>query len=250
MKRATPRPHTGVTFDPLVLPLGALATVMVVLALGVWPAVRASRVRISDDRVPDIRRSSVVARLATTGAPPSAVIGVRHALERGRGATSVPVGTALFGTVLAVLALCATAVFGASLSHLTATPKLYGDPFQLSFNPNGGPPDPALLTSLEHDKAVTGITTWPGGGDIKINKSQVGTIAATAVRGHLLFSSVDGHLPNGDDQIGLGATTMRQARRACGLGRHLVGCVKREAAKPAVPRRLSGLVSGDGRSES
>src|SRR6202034_1884637 len=34
---------TGVTFDFLVLPLGALATVLAVVALGVWPAVRAAR---------------------------------------------------------------------------------------------------------------------------------------------------------------------------------------------------------------
>lgn len=33
-------------------------------------------------------------------------------------------------------------------------------------------------------------------------------IAAKAVRGQLLFSLVDGHLPSGDNQIGLGATTM------------------------------------------
>jgi hypothetical protein len=206
---------TGVTFDTFVLLLGAIFTVAVVLALGLWPAVRASQVRFGGDRVPDIRRSSIVARVAATGAPPSAVIGVRHALERGRGAASVPVAIALFGTVLAVLALCATAVFGASLSHLTATPKLYGDPFQLSFNPNGGPSDPALLTSLEHDGAVTGITTWPGGGEISINNKQVGTVAATAIRGPILFSLVDGHLPIGDYQIGLGVTTMRQ------LGAHL-----------------------------
>ncbi len=43
-----------------------------------------------------------------------------------------------------------------------------------------------------------------------INKAQVGTIAAMAVRGQLLFSLADGHLPSGVDQIGLGATTMRQ----------------------------------------
>ena len=35
-------PSTGLTFDPLVLLLGALATVVVVLLLGIWPAVRAS----------------------------------------------------------------------------------------------------------------------------------------------------------------------------------------------------------------
>ena len=52
---------TGFAFDPLVLPLGALATVTVIFALGIWPAVRASRVQIGDDRVPDVRKSSIVA---------------------------------------------------------------------------------------------------------------------------------------------------------------------------------------------
>ena len=43
-------PSTGLAFDPLVLLLGALATVVVVLLLGIWPAVRASRVRVGDER--------------------------------------------------------------------------------------------------------------------------------------------------------------------------------------------------------
>ncbi len=139
-------PSTGLAFDPLVLLLGALATVLVVLVLGMWPAVRASRVRVGVDRALDAHPSSIVAKVAATGAPPSAVIGVRHALERGRGAASVPVGTALFGSVLAVMALCATVVFAASLTHLTATPALYGSDYQLSFSSTrtGGRATPRL----------------------------------------------------------------------------------------------------------
>ena len=49
---------TGVAFDTLVLPLGALATVAVVLALGIWPALRAAHTLRSDDRAPDSRPSS------------------------------------------------------------------------------------------------------------------------------------------------------------------------------------------------
>ena len=37
----------------------------------------------------------------------------------------------------------------------------------------------------------------------------VGAIAGTSLRGPLLFSTVDGRSPNGDDQIGMGVTTMR-----------------------------------------
>jgi len=203
----TAEASTGVAFDSFILPLGALATVAIVLVVGFWPVVRASRVRVGEDQVTGLRRSSVVARVAATGAPASAVIGVRHALERGRGAASVPVGTALLGTALAVLALCGTAVFGASLSHLTTTPKLYGDPFELNFQP--GALDPTLLSSLDHNDAVSAITEYAGGGELTINKVVVGSIPATSIRGPLLFSTVDGHPPDGPGQIGLGATTMR-----------------------------------------
>jgi hypothetical protein len=139
------------------------------------------------------------------------VIGVRNALERRSGGTNVPVGSALLGTVLAVVALCGTAVFGASLRNLTGTPTLYGDPFQLNIsNPNGsGEPDPGLLRSLEHDAAVTGVTRGIALPAITINKVIVGALAGTAVRGHLLLSTVDGRSPDAVGQVGLGATTMR-----------------------------------------
>ncbi len=152
----------------------------------------------------------MVTQLAAAGAPPSAVIGVRNALERRTGGVTVPLGSALLGTVLAVLALAGTAVFGASLTHLTATPRLYGDTFQLNFtDPADGKPDPVLLRSLEQDKAVTGITEGIAT-EILVNKVVVGAIAGTSARGGLLLSTVTGHLPINDHQIGLGATTMRQ----------------------------------------
>jgi hypothetical protein len=144
---------TGIAFDTAILLLGALATVAVVLALGIWPALRAAHTLRPDDRATAPHPSVVVGHLATTGAPPSALIGVRNALERRSGGAPVPVGSALLGTVLAVIALCGTAVFGASLSHLTATPRLYGDRFQLSFgNLSTGGPNPAVLRSLEQNR--------------------------------------------------------------------------------------------------
>ncbi len=197
---------TGFTFDALVLLTGALAVLVVVLALGAWPAVRAARSGRIDQRAVAFHASAAVTGLASTGAPPSAVIGVSNALERRTGSTTVPLGSALLGVVLAVIALCGTGVFGASLTHLTATPRLWGEPEQLSFQPSS----PALLDSLERNPAVTGITTGVGAGEIAINHRTVGSIVGSAVRGPLLFSTVDGHLPAGDDQIGLGVTTMRQ----------------------------------------
>ncbi len=234
---------TGITFDALVLTLGALATVAVVVALGIWPAVRASRTARASNSIVDAKPSKLPALLGTMGAPPSMEIGVRNALERRSGGASVPVGSALLGTVLAVVALCGTAVFGASLSNLTATPKLYGDPFQLNFsNPNGGTPDPTLLRSLQHDRAVTGLTQGIALPAITIGKVVVGALAGTAVRGSLLLSTVDGHAPDAKGEVGLGGTTMRAVGARVGSVVNVTVSLP-SGAKRTVPFRVVGQMS-------
>ncbi len=225
----------GVAFDAVVVLLGALATVAVVLVLSIWPAWRAADALRTDERGGASGPSRVVATLAAIGAPPSAVIGVRNALERRTGGEAVPVGSAILGTVLAVTALCGTVVFGASLSHLTATPRLYGDTYQLNFtDPSGGRPDPVLLRSLEHSKAVAAVTEGLAT-EISLNLVAVGAIAGTAIRGQLLLSVVNGHLPRADDQIGLGATTMRQ------VGAHVGSLVHVTVSSPTGGRRTAAF---------
>jgi hypothetical protein len=200
---------TGVSFDALVLLLGALVTVLIVVALGSWPAVRAASPLPAREVGAVTRPSTVVAGLAAVGAPPSTLIGVSNTLQRRASGTTIPVNTAFLGTVLAVIALCGTVVFGASLSHLTATPALYGDAYQLTFSVVPGLPDPALVEALEHDGNVTAITRAVAV-QVSIDRTTVGAVAVEALRGPLPFVTVKGHLPDGDGQIGLGAATMRQ----------------------------------------
>ena len=133
------------------------------------------------------------------------MIGVRNALSAGPTAPPFHWAPRSCGMVLAVVALCATGVFGASLTHLTATPRLYGDPQQVSFMP----PNAALLTSLEHNPAVTAITEGVGAGGFDVGGKFVGSIAGTSVKGPLLLT-VAGTTLVGDDQIGLGVSTMHQ----------------------------------------
>jgi hypothetical protein len=234
---------TGINFDVLVLTLGALVTVAIVVALGIWPALRASRTARATNPIVDAKPSKLPGLLGSMGAPPSMEIGVRNALERRSGGANVPVGSALLGTVLAVVALCGTAVFGASLTHLTETPKLYGDPFQLNIsNPNGGRPDPTLLRSLEHDRAVTGLTQGIGLPAITISKVVVGALAGTAVRGSLLLSTVDGHSPDAKGEVGLGGTTMRAVGARVGSVVDVTVSLP-SGGKRTVPFRVVGQVS-------
>jgi ABC-type lipoprotein release transport system permease subunit len=206
---------TGLFFDAPVLLLGITVTLVVVVALGIWPAVRESRPTRVDDRPVFARPSPTMTRLTALGAPPSAVIGVRNALERKTGGANVPVGTALLGTVLGVAALCGTLIFGSSLTHLTRTPALYGEAYQLNFTVNTLSADRAIMTSLQRNPEITRISRGLAT-QVSIGGSAVGLVAAESYRGPLVFSAVTGSLPDGDGQIGLGSSTMGQLH--AGLG--------------------------------
>jgi hypothetical protein len=235
---------TGLSFDSLVLSLGALGTVVAVVALGIWPSLRAARAGAPHDRTLSARPPAVVGQLAQLGAPPTVVIGVRNAVERRSDGAPVPVGSALLGTLLAVIALCGTAVFGASLSHLTVTPRLYGDPFELNFSVpigGGGASDPGFVRTLEHDRAIAAITEGEAV-ETSINHVPIDGVAAKSVEGSLLFSTVAGHLPRGVGQVALGVTTMRR------VGAHLGSTVNLTVTLPSgekrtVPFRVVSQVS-------
>jgi ABC-type lipoprotein release transport system permease subunit len=222
----------GFTFDAFVLLLGAVAAMVLVLALGFVPALRSARTGPAEESHV-ARPSRIVGFLAGAGGPPSMLIGVRRALERGHGRDAVPVGSALLGSILAVAALCATTVFGASLSHLTATPSLYGQPFDAWLGTNGLPSTPnTMLSGLLHTRAVTGIT---GGisGDVRINGKTVDALAGDPLRGPLLLTTVNGELPSSATEITLGATTIRE------VGAHVGALVKVTAPVPGGGARTS-----------
>jgi hypothetical protein len=209
----------AVVIDPLVTVLGALATAASVVALSIGPAIRHAR-PLRADRSRRPAPVALVRAAAGLGAPPSLLIGVRYALERGRGRQPIPLGTALLGMVMAVAALSATAVFGASLNRLTSSPALYGAPFQANFGNEGSQSGSAvvtgpLLTSLRRDRAIERITLATVA-EIEVNGRHVRAIAVNAIRGPALISVVDGRLPRSDRELTLGASTMRSVGARAG----------------------------------
>ena len=239
---ADPSPG-GMSVDPVVLPLGALAVLAAVTAVSAWPAVR--HARLLSNRPPPGPAPALVhsagRAAALAGLPATAVIGIRRALDRGRGGQ--PVGTALLGTVMAVAALCATAVFGASLTHLISTPALYGAPFQAYFSGDGEPGSAAvvsgpLLDGLRKDSAIEQITL-AAFVEVTVNGSPVRAVAMTPLRGAALLSALDGRLPRGDRGIMLGVATMRAT------GARLGGTVRVTITDPAgAPHQASFRVIG------
>ena len=213
-------PSVGWVADGLILPLGALITVTAVVLLAVRPARRGARLAPATPPARPAGPARVGLGLAALGAPPSAVIGIRHALERGRETNPVPAWTALAGTILAVTALAATVVFGASLSHLIASPALYGDPFPVMFTSAGGPQDAQtitgrLLRDLTRDPSIDQVTQVAVP-EVAVNDVQVRALALRAVHGPPLLSTITGRVPAGGRQISLGPATMRQTRAHVG----------------------------------
>ena len=122
----------------------------------------------------------------------------------------MPVSSALVGAVLAVAVLCGTAVFGASLTHLTDSPSLYGQDFDAWITTNG-------TGSLAQNEQLLGAVERPGivaimagvGETVTINGHVVDAVAGQSLRGPLLITAVDGRLPATTDEVVLGAKTMR-----------------------------------------
>jgi hypothetical protein len=233
-------PAPGVAADGLILPLGALATVVAVVLLALRPALLEARLAPAGPAPPAVTGlARLGAGLAALGAPPSAVIGVRRALERGRQADGGPAWTALLGAILAVAGLTATAVFGASLSHLIASPPLYGDPFAVYFVSSGGPDDAQVITGpllrgLARDPSIDQVTE-AAAPEIAVNHVPVRAIAFRAVRGPVLLSTVAGPVPAAARQISLGPTTMREA------GAHVGSTVQVTVTAPAGMARTASF---------
>lgn len=121
-------PHPGFAFDATAIGLGAVVAVAALLAFATIPILRAARLAVTfgapQETADRLSRSAVFATRAGASAP--AVIGMRLALEPGRGRTAVPVRATIVGVALTVAAVVIALGFGASLNHVLTTPRLYG----------------------------------------------------------------------------------------------------------------------------
>ncbi len=209
---------SGFVFDPLVLGAGGVCVLLLACAAGALPSWTASRSVAGRSR----RRREAGARPALVGpwhlgagALPTALVGTRRALERGSGRARLPVGTALLGTSLAVTAIVATAVFGASLSNLVRTPRLYGQGWQLALTGLSGRQVDQMLAVIGKTPGLDRIAYGYNGDYLKVNGVTVSALLADVVRGTEPFPIVSGRFPSGDGEIALGTSTLRR------IGAHL-----------------------------
>jgi ABC-type lipoprotein release transport system permease subunit len=155
-------PHPGFAFDATAIGLGALFAIVALLVFAALPIVRAARLAAalggSQEATERVSRGAAVATRAGASAP--AVIGIRLALEPGRGRTAVPVRATIVGVALAVAAVVVALGFGASLNHLLETPRLYGVTWSALVRYAGDADSPGIepfRAAMERARHVPGV---------------------------------------------------------------------------------------------
>ena len=208
-------PARGFEADPLVLAGGGAVLALVllgVLAVLAWRTVRPA------GREPAVRPSVIAAAAAAAGLPVAAVIGARHALERGSGPRPAAVRASLAGSAAAVTAVVMAAVFGASLNGLVSHPARYGWNWDLLIEAEGGYGNwkPAVMDQLvDHQPGVTGWSQF-GFSQVLIDGREVPVMGLQREVGSVEPPTTSGHPIAGPGQIELGTSTLRQLGKQVG----------------------------------
>jgi ABC-type lipoprotein release transport system permease subunit len=151
-------PDPGVSFDWTVLGLGLALLVVVLGSATLALSFLGTPHRLARAHRAVTRRSSVVRRAEVAGLPVAATVGVRFALESGRGRNATPVRSALLGAVVAITLVVTTLTFASSLETLVSHPALYGWNWSYLLNPSGTLP-PYAQRLLDHD---VDVAAWGG----------------------------------------------------------------------------------------
>lgn len=212
-------PRTGGWVDGGAVLAGMGGLLAVVVVAGCWPAWRVARwAPAGDQSTAGLRAlpSRAVAGLARAGFPASTVVGVRMALEPGRGRTAVPTRAALVGTTLSLAALVSALTFGSSLNRLLATPRLYGwDWDAVVGSPFDEDTSEDVVPALTDERSVAEFASLSYA-ETAVGGVRARTFAFDPVKGSVLPPIIEGREPRGDSEILVGTKTLRATRRSIG----------------------------------
>jgi ABC-type lipoprotein release transport system permease subunit len=236
----------GVAVDGPVIALVSAVTLVFVIAVAAvtsWWSTR--RVVETEATVGPARTSRVVGALARASFPVPAVVGVRMALEPGRGRTAVPLRTTLFGATLAVVTVVGAMTFSASLAHLLGEPRLYGVGWDLELGGEFGEPlTDEQVAVLADDDAVGGLAVGTTAEVVIGGETRVPAVAMDREAPPIGPTVIEGREPLAPDEILLGSNTLRAVQADIG-DRVAVGVGGRERPMQVVGRGVLPVV-GDG----
>jgi putative ABC transport system permease protein len=201
-------PHPGWAPNVATAAAGAFITGVVVVCVA---AVAARRAYGRSEVRPPLRPNPVVARAAALGARPTLLVGLRLALEPGRGRTAVPVRSALIGASLGMAGVVAVGTFGASLDRLLTTPTRYGWPGDFTIADVTEP----VVDDLVGDPRLSSVSVLETS-TVRLGGRQTTGITVSVRSGSPAWALLDGTLPAGPDQVALGTRLAR--RLGTGVG--------------------------------
>jgi hypothetical protein len=211
-------PERGVSWDWTVLGFGVLILVAVLSLATVTLAFASAPHRSAQQpRLRSTRGERIVASMARGGLSAPGVLGVRMALEPGEGRATVPVRSALLGSVLAVALVVTTLTFSDSLQTLVSTPSLYGWSWSYTLNPvgsGGGDVPQVALTMLKHDRFVSAYA-GASYNDLQVNGLAVPFLMESD-HADVAPPLLSGHEPRDAHQIVLGAATIAELHKQVG----------------------------------
>jgi ABC-type lipoprotein release transport system permease subunit len=204
----TAEPDPGFRLDPFVLGVGAVGIAALVVLLAAWPAWRAAGTAVEAETAPD--RLSFWGRAgALHKAPLPLGVGVRMALEAGRGRSAVAVRSSLAAVTLGVTTLVAAITFGAGLSHLLATPALYGQSWDVALTTYDATLPTDGVPILAADRRVDGVAVGRLRAGFDLAGRRVDGLAVDTVAGRLGPAILEGRRPRRANEIALGTRTLR-----------------------------------------
>jgi ABC-type lipoprotein release transport system permease subunit len=203
-------PAPGRSWDWLVL-LGGVALFAVLVATGAALTARLAMRTASHGKTD--RRSAVATAMGRMGVGAPTLIGVRFALETGRGRTAVPVRPALLGSVTGVLGVVAAFTFSHGVTDAAEHPQRFGQTFQLGVfvGINGTDFTPAAKIDRElagddhvagYDDSRSAVATSADG------KSEVAFWEYERTKKPISPVVLRGHMPETADEVLLGPKTL------------------------------------------
>ena len=210
-------PYPGIDANIPVLAAGLAAAILVTICCAAWPGWRAAvEGPLPRPAGPGQRQRRTVTSRLTAGPVPLAM-GIRLALTRGAGRSAVPVRSTVASASVGVAALSAAIVFAASLSHLLASPVLYGVTWDaIAGNASANDVRPIVAT-VKHDRQVAAWTTSSTGAPLQAGRTSFEAIALPVPGGaSFVPAPVAGRLPTASREIALGTKTLRQLHARIG----------------------------------
>lgn len=205
-------PDPGMHANWTVFGIGGATIVVAVAAASAFAARRTLTAR----RAAHPRGSRTAALVGRAGLGTPVEVGTRLALEPGRGASAVPVGPALIGSVVGVMGVVAAFSFARGVDDAVGHPERFGQVAELTtFVGYNGMTD---ATEGELAAYVEALRTLPDVNAASDTVTQTATFAETGTTaalwtlrpgaGELGAVTLDGHLPETADEIALAPDTL------------------------------------------